>query len=196
MVDHVPGIQGVGEGGLRSGVVHRLDVDTSGVLLVATEEAVWQTLRLAFQEHRVEKTYLALVEGRPGWSSQGEEIRLWLSISRHRPARVRVASDSDRTRGRAREIHQSVLVLENFATTSLVEIRPRTGFLHQIRASLSHLGHPVVGDVRYGASPENLGARRHMLHAQKAHYDEVGGGVSAGRRLRTSLARSSHGNSG
>jgi 23S rRNA pseudouridine1911/1915/1917 synthase len=174
VVAHEPGVQGVGEGGLRSGIVHRLDVDTSGVLLVATEEALWQKLRLAFQEHRVEKTYRALVEGRPSWSRQGEEMRLWLSVSRHRPARVRVASDADRTRGRAREIHQSVLVLETFETTSLVEIRPRTGFLHQIRASLSHLGHPVVGDVRYGATPEYLGARRHMLHAQRAQHEEIG----------------------
>ena len=59
-----PEVQGVGEAGLRSGVVHRLDVDTSGVLLFATEEAVWQDLRTAFSEHRVEKTYRAIVVGR------------------------------------------------------------------------------------------------------------------------------------
>ena len=85
-----------------------------------------------------------------------------------------MASDAERARGRAREIQQSVRVLENFETTSLVEIRPRTGFLHQIRASLAHLGHPVVGDVPYGATPDYLGARRHMLHAQRAQHEEIG----------------------
>ena len=170
----MPGIRGVGEGGLRSGVVHRLDVDTSGVLLMATEESVWRTLRRAFSEHRVEKTYLALVEGRPRWSAQDEEMCLWLCVSRHRPARVRVATESDRNRGRAREIRQSVQVKECFGATSLVEIRPRTGFLHQIRASLAHHGHPVVGDLRYGATPGILEADRHMLHAQQARFEEIG----------------------
>ena len=174
LVSQDPAVRGVGEGGLRSGVVHRLDVDTSGVLLMATEEAVWQKLRRAFQEHRVDKTYLALVEGSPGWSDSMEEMRLWLYVSRHRPARVRVASEAERARGRAREIRQSVRVLEEFGTTSLVEIRPRTGFLHQIRSSLSHFGHPVVGDLRYGATQEGLGTHRHLLHAKKACFEEIG----------------------
>ena len=168
-----PGIHGVGEGGLRSGIVHRLDVDTSGALLIATEEAPWQRLRTAFHEHRVEKVYLALVQGRPDWDLSGEEMDLWLSVSRHRPARVRVATDADRARGRARETHQHVVVLERLAETSLVEVRPLTGFLHQIRATLAHLGHPVVGDTRYGAIPRLLGAERQMLHAQKVCFEEI-----------------------
>ena len=183
-----PGIRGVGEGGLRSGVVHRLDVDTSGVLLMATEESVWRILRRAFSEHHVEKTYLALVEGRPSWSEHDEEMRLWLCVSRHRPARVRVATESDRARGRAREIRQAVQVLDVFGSTSLVEIRPRTGFLHQIRASLAHFGHPVVGDLRYGATPGVLGASRHMLHAQRARFEDIGAECPAPEDFERALA--------
>ena len=81
-----PEIHGVGEGGLRSGVVHRLDVDTSGVLLFATEEEVWQRLRRAFQTQRVEKVYRALVCGRLEHEGRAEGGRV---MARHRPARVR-----------------------------------------------------------------------------------------------------------
>src|SRR5690606_17413297 len=82
-----PEMAGVGEGGLRSGVVHRLDVDTSGVVLFATEAAAWARLREAFRSHRVEKVYRALVVGR----LEGEgALELDLAVARHRPARVRV----------------------------------------------------------------------------------------------------------
>ena len=87
-----PAVHGVGEGGLRSGVVHRLDVETSGVLLVATREDAWRRLRRAFAERRVEKVYFALVWGelasRPGEAL--EEVEVGLVVARHRPARVRV----------------------------------------------------------------------------------------------------------
>ena len=172
VVEH-PEIHGVGEGGLRSGVVHRLDVDTSGAILVATQEQTWLRLRGAFHGHRVDKSYLALVEGEPDWPDAGHELRLWLSVSRHRPARVRVASEAQRARGRAREIRQHMSLLESFGAASLVEVRPGTGFLHQIRASLSHLGHPVVGDVRYGATAGFLGSERQLLHARRVAFEEI-----------------------
>jgi len=83
-----PEIQDVGEGGLRSGVVHRLDVDTSGALLLATNGAQWQRLRAAFREHRVDKRYRAIALG--DVAADGE-IELPLVIARHRPAFVRAA---------------------------------------------------------------------------------------------------------
>lgn len=173
LVARNPEIHGVGEGGLRSGVVHRLDVDTSGVMLVATRDETWKRLRGAFHAHRVEKRYLALIEGEPDWPEDGFEMRLWLSVSRHRPARVRVASQTQRERGRAREIDQRVRILERFGSTSLVEVRPGTGFLHQIRASLSHHGHPVVGDSRYGASLILPGVERQLLHSSRVAFEEI-----------------------
>ncbi|MDG2333189.1 MAG: RluA family pseudouridine synthase [Myxococcota bacterium] len=168
-----PEIHGVGEGGLRSGVVHRLDVDTSGVMLVATAEPAWARIRAGFQEHRVAKRYLALVEGEVEWPADGLELSLALRVARHRPAQVRVATPEEADRGRARVIEQTLRSVEVFSGASLVEVRPRTGFLHQIRASLAHLGHPVVGDVRYGAEPGRGGAGRHMLHAAEIGFEEI-----------------------
>ena len=87
-----PEIQGIGEGGLRSGVVHRLDVDTSGAMLLATDAAQWQRLRAAFSEHRVDKRYRAIALGHV--AADGE-IELSLAIARHRPAFVRAAQPGD-----------------------------------------------------------------------------------------------------
>ena len=170
-----PEVHGVGEGGLRSGVVHRLDIETSGVVLVATEASEWERLRGAFQQHRVYKRYRALVEGEVDWPDGALQVSLPLRVARHKPAFVRVATPEESARGRSREIEQTMRCLEVFAGASLLEIEPRTGFLHQIRASLAHLGHPVVGDIRYGAAEGRAGARRHMLHAAEVRFEEVAG---------------------
>ena len=170
-----PEVHGVGEGGLRSGVVHRLDVDTSGVILVATQPESWARIRGAFHEHRVAKRYRAIVEGRVDWPAEGLELRLPLRVARHKPARVRVASPEDSARGRSREIQQTMRCIETLPGATLVEIEPKTGFLHQIRASLAHLGHPVLGDERYGATAGRAGATRHMLHAAEVRFEEVTG---------------------
>lgn len=168
-----PEIHGVGEGGLRSGVVHRLDVDTSGVLLMATEEVAWRRIREAFQSHRVEKTYRAIVQGRFDPVGGELEMELPLVVARHRPAVVRVANEDEMRRGRARVIHQSVRPLEALRDATLVEVRPTTGFLHQIRASLAQLGHPLLGDGRYADEAIAKRAPRHMLHAARARLDEI-----------------------
>ena len=170
-----PGIHGVGEGGLRSGVVHRLDVDTSGAILVATEADAWVRLREAFHDHRVFKKYRAIVEGEIDWPGDRLDLELSLCVARHKPARVRVANPEEVARGRSRTIQQGMRKIESLAGASLIEIEPRTGFLHQIRASLAHLGHPVVGDRRYGARPGFGGATRQMLHAAEVRFEEVGG---------------------
>jgi 23S rRNA pseudouridine1911/1915/1917 synthase len=161
-----PEIGGVGEAGLRSGVVHRLDVDTSGALLFATAEERWQQLRAGFRAHRVEKFYRALVHGRLAGSG---ELALHLAVTQHRPARVRVVAAGD---ARSRHARMTWRALAELRGATLVEARPATGFLHQIRASLAHLGHPVLGDSAYGAPPSPL-ARRHLLHAASVAYRDV-----------------------
>jgi 23S rRNA pseudouridine1911/1915/1917 synthase len=165
LVARHPEVRGIGEGGLRSGVVHRLDVDTSGVLLFATDELRWLDLREAFRRHRVAKTYRALVHGR--LAGEGELV-LHLSVLRHRPARVGVVEPGA---GKSRRTELRWRTLEEFRDTTLVEVSPRTGFLHQIRASLAHLGHPLLGDAAYGA-PEGFAAR-HLLHAARVAVDDV-----------------------
>jgi 23S rRNA pseudouridine1911/1915/1917 synthase len=164
-----PEVQGVGEGGLRSGVVHRLDVDTSGVLLVATEQTAWRRLRQAFQEHRVEKVYRALVAGRmkdEGYAEVG------MCMARHRPARVRIVGDAEDARGVWR-VRMSWRPLEVFDRASLVEVRPVTGFLHQIRAVLAQAGHPLLGDRIYAPPGVAAAAPRHMLHASRVAFEEI-----------------------
>ena len=170
----VPDIVGVGEGGLRSGVVHRLDVDTSGVMLFATDADRWHQLRTAFRRHRVRKTYHALVHGRMEGAG---DLALHLAVAAHRPARVRVVSEGDAAFGkRSRHTRMRWRSLGLGEAATLVEVSPRTGFLHQIRASLAHLGHPVVGDTAYGA-PETPGVARHLLHAAQVAYGDVRAGA-------------------
>jgi 23S rRNA pseudouridine1911/1915/1917 synthase len=169
VIARAPEVHGVGEGGLRSGVVHRLDVDTSGVLLMATSAQSWERLRRAFSEHRIEKVYRAIVLGRV---LQAGAAELPLVTARHRPARVRVAAEGERARG-ARIGQLVYRPLEVFAGSTLLEVRPRTGFLHQIRATLAHLGFPVAGDRSYGPPADSTGAARQMLHAARVAFEEI-----------------------
>jgi 23S rRNA pseudouridine1911/1915/1917 synthase len=157
-------ILGVGEGGLRSGVVHRLDVNTSGVQLFATTDESYDRLREGFREHRVQKSYHAIVCGVP--EAEGE-ITLDLEVRRHRPARVAVAENST---SKSRSCPSRWRVLARGELHSLVEVVPVTGFLHQIRVTLAHLGHPLVGDEVYGSAE---GAARHMLHARALRFAEI-----------------------
>ncbi len=145
-----PGLAGVGEGGLLSGVVHRLDVLTSGVQLFATEAEAWQRARQALSERSAEKRYVARVHGRLNAPST-----LVLRLE-NRGDHVRVVSTG------GREAITQLAPLEPGANSSLVELRPITGLRHQLRASLAHLGHPVVGDPLYGSTAE---LSRHLLHA-------------------------------
>jgi 23S rRNA pseudouridine1911/1915/1917 synthase len=152
-----PELVGIGEGGVRSGVVHRLDTGTSGVLVFASEERAWLRARRAFAERRVDKLYLARAHGR----LVGErEVSLRLE---HRGPRMRVV------RSGGREALTRLRPLAHGAGSTLLEVRPVTGLMHQIRVSLAHLGHPVVGDVLYGSSRE-LG--RHLLHATEIRIED------------------------
>jgi 23S rRNA pseudouridine1911/1915/1917 synthase len=166
LIARSPEILGVGEAGLRSGVVHRLDVETSGALLFATREDRWRKLREAFRRHQVHKRYRAIVAGE---LEGDQDLVLHMGVTRHRPARVRVrpagAPGSRMTALRWRAVGSG-------AGATLVEVEPVTGFLHQIRVALAHLGHPILGDAVYGAggAPD---APRQMLHAAAIGYREI-----------------------
>ena len=162
LVARTPGIVGVGEAGLRSGVVHRLDVGTTGALLFATEEESWRRLRGAFSAHRLDKRYRALVAGR---FEERRRVDLPLAITRHQPAHVAVRDDGRPTR-------QRVTPIEVFEEATFVEVRLETGFLHQIRATMAHIGHPLLGDADYGGPVSPL-ATRPMLHAASLRFEEI-----------------------
>ncbi len=146
----LPEIAGAGPSSLEGGLVHRLDTLTSGVLVFATDRKSWDRARRAFSERRVDKRYLARVHGR---IQDSHELSWRLE---HSGARMRVVSSG------GRPSLTRVRPLSHDADETLVEVRPLTGLTHQIRATLAHLGHPIVGDRQYG-SPARLD--RHWLHA-------------------------------
>jgi len=157
LIARFPEVAGVGEGGLRCGVVHRLDPGTSGVLVFALHDDAWRRARSAFRERRVAKHYVARVHG----AFTGErELELLLES---RGPRARVVS-----RG-GRPALSRVRALATGRDESTVEIEMLTGVRHQIRATLAHLGHPVVGDSLYGSTRE---LPRHLLHARSIRWDE------------------------
>jgi len=151
--------ENVSDGGhpLRPGIVHRLDKDTSGCILVAKNDAAHAALARQFAERTAQKTYLAVVRGRP--RATGGVVTG--AIARHPVHRQRMAI-SRRPEARAAETTWKVLSSEG--NLSLVECRPKTGRTHQIRVHLKHLGHPIAGDRVYGGGAD---FPRQLLHAWK-----------------------------
>jgi 23S rRNA pseudouridine1911/1915/1917 synthase len=152
-------------GELRPGIVHRLDRYTSGVLLVAKNDAAHQRLAEQFASRQVEKTYLALVHG----SLKTDRGRIEKPIARDPKQRVRMTTRF--ARGRAAWSEYRVLRrLEGF---TLLEVRIGTGRTHQIRVHLASVGHPVVGDRLYGAPAKIAGQPtlpRYFLHAHRIKF--------------------------
>jgi len=153
----------VSQGGhpLRPGIVHRLDKDTSGCILVAKNDTAHAALSAQFAARTAQKTYLAVVRGRPRATSG----MVTGAIARHPVHRQRMAI-SRRPGARAAETSWKVLSTEG--NLSLVECRPKTGRTHQIRVHLKHLGHPIAGDRVYGGGAD---FPRQLLHAWKIVID-------------------------
>jgi len=130
-------------------VVHRLDRDTSGCLLLARDLDAARSLDIAFRGGQIEKTYLALVEGAE--RRERFEINKALGPDLHRPGKIRVVAPDSRG---ARAAHTVVEVAERFVRHTLLRVFPRTGRSHQIRVHLRQVGCPIVADRDYGSGPE------------------------------------------
>lgn len=154
-----PDIQGVG-GEVRPGVVHRLDKDTSGLIVIAKNESAHRWLQNQFRSRQVEKLYLALVDGAPP-TRQG---RVEAAIGRDPARRKQMAVLPP---GKGRPALSEYRTLESFPEHSLLEVRPITGRTHQIRLHLAFLGCPVVGDTVYGRRRPSLSLGRQFLHAAR-----------------------------
>lgn len=154
LLDRYPELAGQGSG--RPGIVHRLDKDTSGLIVVARTPAAMLHLKAQFKNRTVEKTYLALVQGQPESPSGLIDV----PIGRHPRRRKLMAPTPD---GKPARTHYTVV--EGFPDFSLLSVRPETGRTHQIRVHLSWLGYPVVGDKLYGPRRSPLAAGRQLLHA-------------------------------
>ena len=152
-----PDMEGVG-GEERPGVVHRLDKGTSGLIVMAKNDYALHWLQEQFQSRQAEKTYLALVDGRPP-TPVG---RVEAAIGRDPAHRKQMAI---RPPGRGREAVSEYKSIENFPEHSLLEIHPLTGRTHQIRLHCAFLGCPVVGDTVYGHKKPTIQMDRFFLHA-------------------------------
>lgn len=144
----------------RPGIVHRLDKETSGCLVVAKSDAAHQLLAAQFAGREVSKVYLAVVSGSPRFRSGVVDA----PIARHPVHRKKMAV---RATVRGRDAVTEYRVLESKGGMSLIECRPRTGRTHQIRVHLKYLGCPVLGDPLYGRRGS---FSRHMLHAWKLEF--------------------------
>jgi 23S rRNA pseudouridine1911/1915/1917 synthase len=159
LVYHFQSLSQVG-GDLRPGIVHRLDKDTSGVLLVARNDAAHRNLAAQFAARTVEKLYLALVEG----AVRADSGRITKPIARDPVRRTRMTARVKA--GTGRTALTEYRVLERFAGFTFLEVRLGTGRTHQIRVHMADLGHPVAGDRLYGARA----AERMFLHAWRIGF--------------------------
>lgn len=153
----------------RAGIVHRLDKDTSGLLVVAKNQEVHYKLADMFKDRLVKKTYIALVEGK----FEEEKGKIDLPIGRSRLDRRKMSVSIDS--GRKSVTHFEVK--EEFrAQVTLLDVYPLTGRTHQIRVHLSYIGHPIIADEIYGSRyaakmAKKIGLKRQFLHAHRLEFD-------------------------
>jgi 23S rRNA pseudouridine1911/1915/1917 synthase len=159
---HWPEVRGVGPEP-RFGIVHRLDMDTSGVLVIARNEAALKTLQQQFKQRVTTKHYLALVEGTP--DSDAGLIDAPIGRDPNRRKRMAVVRD-----GKPAQTRYDVL--EHFIETTLIRLELLTGRTHQIRVHLQWLGYPIVGDTVYGFRKQRIKMKRLFLHASELEIDQ------------------------
>jgi 23S rRNA pseudouridine1911/1915/1917 synthase len=159
VLGHAPDIQGIG-GVLRPGVVHRLDKDTSGLILVAKHDQALRWLQDQFRLRKVDKAYLALTDDAPP-TPQG---RVDAPIGRDSTHRQRMAITTPK---RGRQAVTEYSTLKRYENHTLLEAHPLTGRTHQIRLHCAFLKCPIVGDKIYGNRKLTLPVERHMLHAAR-----------------------------
>ncbi len=148
----------------RAGIVHRLDRDTSGLMLVAKSDEAHGALTGLIRRREVERRYLALVEGRP----DARAGTIDAPLGRDRARRTAMSTSTDKARAAVTHFE----LVEALPRTSLLEVRLETGRTHQIRAHMAAIGHPVCGDPRYGGGPAGtrLGLRRQFLHSAQLMF--------------------------
>lgn len=156
----------------RPGIVHRLDRDTSGVIVVARNQSAYAELQQMFRDRKIHKTYQAIVWGVPDPSSGTIDKPL----ARSADYRKQVIAGR-KTKTKIREAVTEYRLLEKVgADYALLELKPRTGRMHQLRVHLASIGHPIVGDQKYHLKDKRrqAGAERQLLHARELEFDLFG----------------------
>ena len=156
-LSHAPEMEGIGGEG-RPGIVHRLDKDTSGILLLAKNDMAHRYLQDQFRDRKIQKIYLALVDGKP----PTPEGIIEASIARDPSHRKKMAVVPA---GRGREAVSRYVTLREYEEHTLLEVHPLTGRTHQIRLHMAFIGCPIVGDRVYGRRHPSIAIDRHFLHA-------------------------------
>ncbi len=154
LLGHCKDLSGIG-GELRPGIVHRLDKDTSGILVVAKDDYTHRKLANGFKNRTIKRKYIAFVRGRV----ELDNGMINLPIGRHKRDRQKMAVGFED----AKEALTHYKVLKRYDNYTMLELILGTGRTHQIRTHLEYLGHPLLGDKKYGKSSEKIG--RHALHA-------------------------------
>jgi 23S rRNA pseudouridine1911/1915/1917 synthase len=173
LVDELAEILGGGADPERPGIVHRLDKETSGLLVVARDDATHAALQEQVRQREVERVYLALAGGRLGSRTGTIDAPIGrASRQRHRMAVSGAA---------ARQARTHFEVLELLAAESYLEVKLETGRTHQIRAHFGAIGHPLIGDATYGGE-EKYGLSRQFLHAHRLAFAHPFGGEAMGFR--------------
>lgn len=153
-------LSGIG-GEIRPGIVHRIDKDTSGIIIVAKNDKAHLNISEQIKEHKTTKTYLALVRGRV----KENEATIDMPIARSKKDRKKMAVDKD---GKKAVTHFKVL--KRYPENTLLELVIETGRTHQIRVHLSEIGYPIVGDYTYSNGKNKFGVEGQMLHAYKIKF--------------------------
>lgn len=153
-------LSGIG-GEIRPGIVHRLDKDTSGLLIVAKNDLAHMNMSKQIQERKVTKKYIALVKG----NVPEDEATIHMPIARSTKDRKKMAVDA-----KGKDAITHFKVLKRYGKYTLLELKIDTGRTHQIRVHMSYIGHPVVGDMVYSNGKNEFGVEGQMLHAKSLEF--------------------------
>lgn len=169
LLAHCKGLSAIG-GVERPGIVHRLDKDTSGLMMVAKNDAAHHSLQKQIQARTAERKYLALVWGNPKF----EQAVVDAPIGRHPVDRKKMAVIESPAMHRARTAMTDLRVLERFGTFTLIEAKLQTGRTHQVRVHAAYAGHPVVGDPVYSGNRRLQSGPREFVSAVNHMIDDMG----------------------
>ena len=168
-----PELKGVGEDPQRPGIVHRLDKDTSGVLVVAKNQRTFFFLKEQFKNRTIEKTYLAIVAG--AVKSPRGKITFPIARSGQKQQALYRGNRDQGIGKRVREAETEFMMRKRLVDATLLELHPKSGRMHQLRVHLAALGHPVLGDTLYGGKLASKRAQRQMLHASAISFSTPSG---------------------
>lgn len=170
-----PQVKGIGENDMRPGIVHRLDKETSGLLVIALKQEAFLFLKEAFKNREVKKSYQALCWGIP--KNESGSIETFIGKSKSNPTKQATSANQEKLIN-PKTAHTEYITLKNSAEMSLLEIDLKTGRKHQIRIHLQSIGHPIVGDKVYftkETKKRNIHSSRMFLHAFSLSFTYLDG---------------------